>query len=420
MGIDEINPLVDEFVQCCEQATTPVDLPVQLFCKIIYEDIHSLSVANQNNITKCIAFFSTHPDEETSQAAISYVAERIYQDTAVLDDLINALKPSLLGFGAKSKHQKASQPGLNPKLGFSFDEDETKRAWKENGGLKSIALFYIVLLNLKRNMVSVNLQWIIPGIMNLLDDSTDLLNIKLNGVMLLKTFVDSCFDEFKSEETQWISFQQTGIFGMVEPILVNMCYFLPPSHNSSEVVLENVYECLISLYGRNFDTTEMKQHLGSTLLSKVILQYTIPKLGIKYEGILEYLISTTTRIIELLDSDSVLYMQRIIYTYGEYIIRDPFVTTLKNCEIMPSIIEMFVKLVTVCPSDRVNVHGLDFLAIVLITYQKYTTEGGIDSILLERLRKFLALLKSGGCDFDDACIEVLKVNPMMSVLLQDT
>lgn len=418
MGIQEINPVIDEFISLCECTKEPVNLPVRLFDEVKQIDANSLSKEDRSRVLKCVAFFSIHPDPDTSRDSIAYVVDGVEERPSELDYLISELKPMLLGFGSKNKQSGTSQPGLNPKLSYSFDEDENKRKWQENGGLMSIALFYTVLLTMKNERVSVNLNWIIPGIMNLLDDTTDLVNVKLNGVLLLKTFVTHCFDVSGTAESKWITFNQTGMFGMVEPILVNMCYFLPPSHNNSDVILESVYDCLIALYQRNFDLPVMKRYLGDTLLSKVILQYTIPKIGIKYENILEYIIETTTRIVKLLGKESVLYMQRIIYVFGECVVRDPFVTTLKNRDIIPNVIGMLETLVDVCPCDRVQQHRLDFLALVVILYQKYDTEGGVDAALLQRLRSFLAQLKHEGYDLTEPCEELVKAHPRLSVLLQ--
>ncbi|QLG73057.1 hypothetical protein HG535_0E01410 [Zygotorulaspora mrakii] len=330
----------------------------------------------------------------------------------ICEDLISRLVPMLPRI--KVKDDAGTSTSLNPQLGMSLGDDEARRTWRMNGGLKSIPFMYAVLFNLKHSQVSSNLWWITPGILNILDDTTDLLNIRLKGVLLVRTFLEECFDD----EKHWISFHDTGLYALYEPILFNMCYSLPPGYSSQDslAIWKVVFPSLNVLYRLQFkhNDTAYRHHLGK-LLSQLLLQNVIPRINLTDENLTLFALQAIVVIIKCLDTAIVSHFQRIVYTLGEYLIRNAFFTAFST--LMNGTLDVISALIDVCPSERLLAHKYDILAMILITFEKCQTEGKLTDDLVTRLKDMVQLLESKGCDLAADKHEILKTKDMHDILI---
>lgn len=392
------------------------DIPkeeLQEFCREPIETLpHNVLIEVLFNLS-----FLVLNDGSPGEISRSTIDRVLGKDTATRDDvidrLIGKLQPLLL---RSDVPRKVKTPGLRPSVGFSFKADENRRKWKQNGGLKSIPLFYVILLHLGHHKLSSNLWWITPGILNLLDDSSDLDGIKLRGVLLLRTFLESAF----KDETRWISFQDTGLFELYEPLLINMCYYLPPVH-SAEVsmrVWKQVFPTLNALYSIQFDQDlkSYRRHLGS-LMSELVLQQLIPRINMTSEVLAVFVLKTLKDQIQRLEEATLYYLSRIIYTLGEYVVKDPFITTFE--EIFKEAVDTLEVLISVCPPDRIAAHKYDFLALTVIMFDKCKQEGKLTDVLIEKLRAVLQLLEVKGCDFTDDRKELNETRDIEDLLRRD-
>lgn len=317
--------------------------------------------------------------------------------------LIGELQPSLLCIEHNSRTKRRA--GLNPTVGISYKEDEARRDWKKRGGLKSLPLFYVILLHMKHHQVSPNLWWITPGILNLLDDTTDLYGIKLKAVLLLRTFLERSFDD----DTRWISFEETGLFKLYEPVLLNMCYYLPPAFSSSDClkVWKEVFPTLNSLYCVQFKSHEAayRKYLGK-FLSEIILQQVIPRINLTNEVLADFALRTLIKGMKILQTSTLYFLPRIIFTIGESLVRNPFFTAFEM--LLNRTIETLGTIVKVCPTERLVAHKYDLLALLLITYEKCKREGKLTDSVQDRLKLIIRSLEAKGCDFTADKSEVLK------------
>lgn len=417
MSSVNVSEFLNRFISESNKAQNTTELPNDLLSKIINIKSSDIDSDIRFEVVKCLSYYSLNGNLEITNQTINTI-NGYFKDCGdgLLSYLINELKPMLLRSEANLRTMNKEHSGLKPKLGFSLKEDELKKSWKENGGMKSIPLFYVILLNLPQSEVSVNLKWIIPGILNILDDTSDLLNIKLKGVVLLRAFLLNCFNK---ESDNWISFNQIGMFPMVEPILLNLCYFMPPSYSESKslTILNTVYDTLIILYQKYFNEKEMKQHLGKNFLSTIILQHTIPKIGIKHELLLKFIIRAIRRITIIMDVSIVMYLQRIIYIIGECIVRDPFLTTMNDETVLIDIVDMFNILIDKCPDIRIQCHKYDLLTIIVIIFQKHELEGKSYDALYVKLRGLIQQLRDKGCDLTEDVSVLLKEKSELKKLL---
>lgn len=406
MSEDQIEAVASKFINICDNIADPLELPYDILDKIFTSDLNELRATIRYDVIRCVAYYSLYPDFATRRAVIGFFNKNSSDFDQLQYILIGSLKPKLLRSNFDTTLRRGEknpvnlQRGLNPALGFSFEEDKEISDWKKNGGIKNISLFYLILRTMRNKQVSVNLNWIIPGIMNMLDNTSDMKMIKMNGVMLLRTFLSYSFqNDIDSQASNWISFQQTGVFEMVEPILLNLCYFLPPSYNEHESldIQEQVYETLIILYEQSLDATEMNKRIGRVLLSDIIIRHTIPRIGIKYELLLEYQLTMIERIISILKKSMVKYLQRILFTFGKYIVGDPFVTTI-NKNIILHLIKVINSLIDVCEAERIQRHRYDFMLIICQIAGKYEAEGEITEALRHGLNKIFDNLVAKGCN----------------------
>lgn len=401
-----METIVSKFIDVCDNTADPLELPHDILDKIFASDLSKLDDTTRYNVIRCVSYYSLHPDLATREAVIEFFTKNSNDFDQLQDFLIQSLKPKLLrsktndNLRRLGKSSSTIQMGLNPALGFSFEEDRQINDWKKNGGIKNISLFYLILRTMRNKQVSVNLNWIIPGIMNMLDNTTDMKMIKMNGVLLLKTFISFSFqNDSDVQANNWINFQQTGIFEMVEPILLNLCYFLPPTYNEHESleIQEQVHETVIILYEQSLDDTEMKRRIGRIVLSDIILRHTIPRIGIKYESLLEHQLTMIERIVQLLGVSVTKYLQRILFSFGKYIIGDPFVTTVKKSIIL-HLIQIVNTLVDVCKTERIQRHRYDFMLLICLISEKYEAEGEMTEALKHRLKEMFHHLETKGCD----------------------
>ena len=382
------------------------------------------------NLIKSIALYSLHDDKEIADLALDATSKLIWmkgtgQGNTNISYLISELKPLLLKSATTGKH---SVPGLNPRLGFTYAEDQRREAWKERGGMKSIPLFYVILRNLPRSDVTSNLGWIVPGLLNILDDTSDFVRIKLKGVVLLQTFLKFCFPEDNTEAGEpdrYLSFKETGTASLFEPTLTNMCYYLiEVNKTDNKETLELVYGTLLLLYektyltgGKKGDNTRnfslYKEKVGTIILSEILLQYALPKIGTKDERLLGFIIQMLQKVATILGSDIVIYLQRIVYYVGEYVIRDPFFTSIKSdTGIVQETISFLLTLTKICPQERITEHRYDFLGLALIVFERFSYEEKLDDTLLDQLR---ALIRA--CNFTPEDIKQLEnLRPKTTVL----
>lgn len=320
----------------------------------------------------------------------------------ILAWFVDELRPLLLCI--KHNEKVSASNALKPQIGMSYKEDAQREEWRKRGGLKSIPLFYVVLLHLKNKDVSSNLWWITPGILNLLDDTNDIEGVKLKGVFLLRVFLEHCFDD----QGKWVSFSDLGLFELYRPILVNMCYYMPPSYdsNTSLKVLQTVFPTLMSLYRLQFGdgSIRYKHYLGK-FLSEIILQILVPRVNLTHESLTEYALDVVCQIIQIQKELSAVHLQRIIYVLGEYLVRNPFFTAFSS--LLHGTLNVVSALISHCSKERIVAHKYDFLGLLLIIFEKCQQEGKLTQTRLEKLQTLRLSLEAAGCDFDTDKREIL-------------
>ncbi|EDO15713.1 hypothetical protein Kpol_1000p26 [Vanderwaltozyma polyspora DSM 70294] len=315
----------------------------------------------------------------------------------MLHGLIDHLQPLLLKCSNSGKTE-----GLRPNLGFSIKNDDLRTKWLDCGGLQSIPLFYTILRFMKRNEISSNLWWITPGILNLLDDTTDLERIKLGGVKLLQVLLEHTFAGSVVEDERWMSFPETGLFKLYEPILINMTYYLPPSYSSKEtlMVFEMVFPTLELLYKREFnDNRAMYQKNLQKILSVVILQNVMPRVTYQYEDLTLYILNLTVELLNELQGASVIHLSRLIFNLGEYVIRNPFFTAFPS--IMNETMRLIQTLIDITPEERLKCHNFDLYGLLFIMYEKNYQEGTLSEDRMTLMQEMIIELETKGCCLKD-------------------
>lgn len=384
--IPEISEL--ELIELCKESTEV--LPRDVFLSFILN--LSYLALNKGTIGRISI--------ETVQRLIT---KSSVNEEEIVKWLIENLQPLLLR--TEDRRRNNVKSGLRPSVGMSSKDDEARRIWKERGGIRSIPLFYVILLHLQHRNVSSNLWWITPGILNLLDDTTDLAGIKLPGVLLLRTFLSNAF----KDETHWISLRETGLFKLYEPILLNMCYYLPPSYSSDETlkVWREVFPTLNVLYATQFKNSEIicRKYQGK-FLSEFLLQQAIPRINLTSETLAIYTLDSMISLMKMLDTSTLYHMSRIIYTLGEYLVRNPFFTAFEG--LLRKTLDTLEVLVAVCPAARLTAHKFDLLALILIGFDKCKQEGKLTEDLTNNFRRLMQSLEAKGCDYSGDKEEVLK------------
>lgn len=385
----------------------------------ICQDILKLNkIDNHETIIQLIAKLSFFASEssispvrnEQCNIAISHLFSLDY--AILLNNLIDTLTKKLIEV-SKTSSYKENNIGLNPRLGFSFEEDKIKEDWlraNNNPTRDIIPLFHIILKNIKRNDISSNLSWIVPGILNLLD--LTILDIKLNGGVFL---LDEFLKKFEIKiDSNFVSFKELNLFKLFEPVLINLCYFLPPTYkpNESLKVWKKVFPTLLRLYKVQFlekkSTIEYIKYIQS-FSSDILLQTIIPRISLDYENLTLFLLDTLKNIFNnILKENSVILLQRIIFVFGEYIIRNPFITTFNN--ILIETWNILKLLIEICPKDRIIKHKFDFLALMVLTFEKCNNEGCLNDTITKLLKDTLNILNFYGCELNRSTLESLLKN----------
>lgn len=338
--------------------------------------------------------------------------DRLWQSLADVDEclelLIKTLEPLLIKKPRVSEKQNKYK-GLNPKLGFSFGEEDIYADWKRKGGIKSIPLCFTILRYMKISQISQNIWWITPFILNLLDDTSDLHGIRMPAVLLLRTMLDCIF--CKQSSTKWISFKDTGLFTEFENMLVNFCFYLPPSYDSEDTlrIWETVIPTMEVLYNAQFihDIQKYKMHIQK-FLGEVILQNCLLRCGCKYEKLTIYLLGTIRKEFENLGEDSTALLQRLIYDLGQYLIQDPFFTAFDA--LILEVTKTIRCTIEVCSDKRLVAHQYDFLGLILLIYGKLKLEEQDSDAAFTDLKEITAMLKTLGCDFTDDLQHLKDIN----------
>lgn len=367
------------------------------------EDHASDNVEISLQVIQCLSYFTMDKEPrgskclETTKKAINILAnETKWSYDELLMWLIDSLRPLLLRLHDNIRpSNKNERNALKPKIGLSYKEDEQRETWRKGGGLKSIPFFYVVLYHLKNRHVSSNVWWITPGILNILDDTTDLVGVKLKGVNLLRVFLENCFEDQKN----WISFNDLGLFELYSPILWNLCYYLPPSYdsNTSLTILKAVFPTLNSLNRLQFINSDLKYkyHTGK-FLSEILLQNLIPRVNFISEPLTAYVLEMCCQCVRILGLSSAVHLQRMIYVLGEYLVRNPFFTAFDS--LVVNTLNLIHTMILECPVERVVPHRYDFYGLLLISFGKCQQEGKLTQDVLYKFKSIRESLKAIGCD----------------------
>lgn len=377
--------------------------------------IEEITIANQNKAVPFKAILGLSYFNFPAAASDSLLLRRISEllkahieaNPGSLDRFILEIRPMLANsnghdISPSGRYQRESKSfTLQPQLGFDDNsEDEMWETWRKVGGMRSLGLFYTILTTLRQEQFSANLWWITPGIVNLMRDTTvGSSNVKLNGVFLLQTFLQACICQGKSKK---FIFSNTGLYKLYDPMLKSLTYSLPPSFEPSTTleIWKIVYPTLLLLFKAEFsDDSENYLKAVGSLFSENILQLTLPRIGYEYTELAKWILYYSKELVDILSVNTTIYLQRIIYAFGETFIRNPFITL--EMDIMESCIELFTCVSLNCIPDSIVNQKFDLLACVLIAFEKATNEGTLTPAFENRCLTLLSSLKSCGCDFTD-------------------
>lgn len=383
----------------------------------------AITVSDEVNLIESLSYHSISPgvdiqiNTDVLQTIDYYFQRNKSEHDEIMCILISKLQPLLLKRKSNFELKEQRNLGLKPTLGMSLKEDNLMQAWVSQGGLKGIPLFYVILLHLKRRDISTNLSWIIPGILNILDDTTDIRRIKLRGVLLLQTLLNHTFMN-ETNDSKWIQFSSTGLFPLFEKTLINMCYFLPPSYNADETIAiwRVVFPTIQSLYRVEFldNYTKYQYHLEK-FMSEIILQNIIPRASLAYENLTLYALECTMNILRLQREGSVVHLQRLIFVLGEYIVRNPFYTTFPR--LISKTLSVVSTLINVCPNERIVAHRFDILSLILVTYDKCSQEDALNESILQQCKETISWLLNCDCAMGEQ-LSTLSKQPRFQLLFE--
>ena len=396
-----VTDIIDELNDSSLSSTRLRELCLQLRKKT--DTGCAITVSDEVNLIESLSYHSISPgvdiqiNTDVLQTIDYYFQRNKSEHDEIMCILISKLQPLLLKRKSNFELKEQRNLGLKPTLGMSLKEDNLMQAWVSQGGLKGIPLFYVILLHLKRRDISTNLSWIIPGILNILDDTTDIRRIKLRGVLLLQTLLNHTFMN-ETNDSKWIQFSSTGLFPLFEKTLINMCYFLPPSYNADETIAiwRVVFPTIQSLYKVEFldNYTKYQYHLEK-FMSEIILQNIIPRASLAYENLTLYALECTMNILRLQREGSVVHLQRLIFVLGEYIVRNPFYTTFPK--LISKTLSVVSTLIKVCPNERIVAHRFDILSLILVTYDKCSQEDALNESILQQCKETISWLLNCDC-----------------------
>lgn len=401
-GVDQLKLFVEKVSSDIHYL--PEKCEFEIVCTLL-KNSNAISNDLKTNILRCLSYYTI---DDRLDPEISNKCQEVIKDLLNdyhLEILINHLREILLNIknlqsSVSGRYRIVNHneigKGLKPQLGFSAKEDLIRETWRKDGGLRSIPLFYTILSFLNQKHISQNLWWITPGILNLLDDTSDIQGIKLKGVLILRQFLDVTLHPKTSLH---FNFHSTCLIQAYEPILKNMCFYLPPSYQEKESlsILQVVYPTLLSLYFTDSgpDSSEYFIYIGK-FFSETILQTTIPRIGLDHVDLLLFVLEFTIKVIKILTYRSVKYMQRVIYTVGEYIIKNPFIKL--HVPLLLKTLEVLKCLIINSPDERVKIHKYDFLACALILFKKLHNEDALNDEILALFQDYVLLLENNGCN----------------------
>lgn len=416
-----VTDIIDELNDSSLSSTRLRELCLQLRKKT--DTGCAITVSDEVNLIESLSYhsISTGVDIQINTDVLQTIDYYFQRNKSEHDEimcvLISKLQPLLLKRKSNFELKEQRNLGLKPKLGMSLKEDNLMQAWVSQGGLKGIPLFYVILLHLKRRDISTNLSWIIPGILNILDDTTDIRRIKLRGVLLLQTLLNHTFMN-ETNDSKWIQFSSTGLFPLFEKTLINMCYFLPPSYNADETIAiwRVVFPTIQSLYKVEFldNYTKYQYHLEK-FMSEIILQNIIPRASLAYENLTLYALECTMNILRLQREGSVVHLQRLIFVLGEYIVRNPFYTTFPK--LISKTLSVVSTLIKVCPNERIVAHRFDILSLILVTYDKCSQEDALNESILQQCKETISWLLNCDCAMGEQ-LSTLSKQPRFQLLFE--
>ncbi|AJR73239.1 Tti2p [Saccharomyces cerevisiae YJM1478] len=416
-----VTDIIDELNDSSLSSTRLRELCLQLRKKT--DTGCAITVSDEVNLIESLSYHSISPgvdiqiNTDVLQTIDYYFQRNKSEHDEIMCVLISKLQPLLLKRKSNFELKEQRNLGLKPTLGMSLKEDNLMQAWVSQGGLKGIPLFYVILLHLKRRDISTNLSWIIPGILNILDDTTDIRRIKLCGVLLLQTLLNHTFMN-ETNDSKWIQFSSTGLFPLFEKTLINMCYFLPPSYNADETIAiwRVVFPTIQSLYKVEFldNYTKYQYHLEK-FMSEIILQNIIPRASLAYENLTLYALECTMNILRLQREGSVVHLQRLIFVLGEYIVRNPFYTTFPK--LISKTLSVVSTLIKVCPNERIVAHRFDILSLFLVTYDKCSQEDALNESILQQCKETISWLLNCDCAMGEQ-LSTLSKQPRFQLLFE--
>lgn len=382
--------VIEDFINRCDRARDITELPsvsvLEGVCQMV-QGMDGSQFVETNSVTliEKMTYFLIRDLKVNHEVlgAIDYIWGNIEDPLMFHRELVGKLKPNLPPIQKKISKNGKFQPinrGLNPQLSFNQNGENVMKLWLQRQSWKCYGLFYLVLSKIPSSEVSSSLNWIIPGILNLLDDTEDLKGIKLVGVVLLNKWLDCYGDD------RWLQFSQIGIYDIIEPILFNMLHLVPPLYSMEDTlqIWEILYPTILHLYRVQFDGNKRKYDIQlQILISKNILQYSIPHCELKWDKLSEYQLVQLKELVVEIGESSVILVTRIIYTLGEILVKSPYITLFPN--IMHAVLQVVQVLIEVVPEERITSHRFDIIGLVVILSKKCSEEGVQDAALVRRM-----------------------------------
>ncbi|CEP60980.1 Tti2p LALA0_S02e04060g [Lachancea lanzarotensis] len=374
-------------------------------CRDLIDCSNSLTNADRVRSLESVSYFCLSPQISPQLKNECESCFRAVLNEESLATIIDDIRPMLL----QVKNSRISEQGrlrqqealiLNPKKGLVFEEDDIRSKWAQVGGKRTISLFYVVLGQLRTKDVSSNLGWIVPGILNLMDDTSDLEGIKLQGVLLLKRFLSETVGY--SYQPQF-DFSSTGLVKAFEPILTSMWYHFPQSTDPvlTKKIWDTVFPTLIALYRVEYSSRpqQLSENV-SKFLSEVLLQVTIPRIAMDYPDLTIDTLKRIETCVQILREKSVIHLQRVIHVSGEYLICNVHIRNLKH--IAHSVVSVLEAFIEECPTDRIIAHRYNLLACALVMCERSFAEEKLqgEEVYIE-CRSLIKALNSKGVVWTD-------------------
>lgn len=352
------------------------------------------------------------------------IEDNHHEHSLSINILIEDLRPHLL----RNKNEKVIKQanknvGLNPKLGLSLKEDNIRDEWYKNNEFKYIGTFHFILTKLQHHDLSGNLWWIIPGILNLMDDTNHFEDVKIPSIELFYQLLE-CFTKDTSESAnKWISIQDSGLYDLFEPPLKNMLYFTPPSFPQEQTlaIWSSVYPVLIKLceLQYNYPPADPHQYNGMliNLANEVILQHSIPRCAFKHEILLLFGLNELIDILKIVGEPSILIFQRIVYVVGETLVSDPFFTLFDS--VIDVIIKLIHTLIKICPQERIIAHRFDLIGLIVLITIKCDKEGKLaENTRLNSLQQLIYELNNIGVDTSAIQEQLIKEDSYKDIIIK--